>query len=95
MSSTQPKCGICKEPQLVTRKLTPKERAWVNELQSVLMRAPEGLSLMTIGGRELTVLDEAACKKHGIEHIYGGGATRHGVALATVSAGCGIHGCSG
>ena len=90
-----PKCGICKEPTLVTRKLTPEERAWADELQSVLLRVPPGLSLMTYGDHYLMIIDEAACKKHGIEHIHDGGAGRHGVELTTIKSGCGIHGCSG
>lgn len=62
----------CRDPIVKPRKPTAAERKWAKELEEVLMRAPKGIGLFTIGDRALTMFDDT----HGIEHIHDGGAVR-------------------
>lgn len=69
------------------RKLTKRERAWMLELEKVLLAAPPGICCYTIGDRDLTVYDSIAAKAEGIE-IHDGQAISAGIALGAVKSAC-------
>ena len=77
-------------PKREPRKMAPAEKRWVAELERVLLRCPPTLSLMTIGDRELVVLDRA----RELENLHDGRAEWSGIALTSARSGCKIHGCS-
>ena len=74
------------------RSMTPQEIAWVRRLRRVMAAVPPGLELLTMGDRELDVID----KYRAHEDLHDGRASANGIVLATVScAGCRVHGVSG
>ena len=89
------KCPRCRKPIVPQREPTKPEGAWMRRLERVLMDAPDGIGLLTIGDRELRVYDRARAEEHGIEHTYDGGAYTHGLVIGTVSSAVGIEGVSG
>lgn len=77
---------------MTPRPLTPTEARWVKRLARVLRDCPDTLDLSTIGDARLTVLDRRLARSGPIED---GEAYRRGAELASVEAGCLIHGVSG
>lgn len=75
------------------RKLTEEERNWIASLRRVAKKQPESLSLLTIGGRYLIVLDEAAVKVDGNPDLHD--ALHEPYDLATIYFNNAIHGVSG
>ena len=88
-------CEICRKPILEPRAVTRAEKAWMKELETVLLRAPPGIGLLTSGDAHLTVYDARDAKKHGIDHTYDGGAERHGLVLGELRSAVAIEGVSG
>lgn len=88
-------CYRCREPVLTPRKPTKAERAWMQRLQRVLLDAPEGIGLLTIGDARLTVYDRKAAQENGIEHLHDGGCDTHGLTLGSVASAVPIEGVSG
>lgn len=85
----------CSEPVLFSRKPSRAEFDWMDRLEAVLMDAPRGIGLLTIGDAGLLVYDAARAKAHGIEHLHEGGAMTHGLILGEVSSEVKIEGVSG
>jgi hypothetical protein len=80
------------------RKLSPKERAWCEELAALLDRAPKRLALYTIGDPSLTVIDAAAERRFYEETGDGcedGHAQKYGYELGTIYGRIKVHGVSG
>lgn len=93
--TTLPLCLICDLPLYEARKPTAAEKKWMDELQRVLLKAPPGIGLATMGDPRLYVYDAAAAKRYGIEHIYDGGIEEHGLSLGTVRSAVKIDGVTG
>ena len=72
------------------RALTLAERRWIHRLQRVLLDCPPGLSLMTIGDAQLSVIDRVRES----EDLGWGAAQEAGIELASIRSGCKIHGVS-
>ena len=85
----------CAEPVLHPRKPSRAERDWMARLEAVLMDAPRGIGLLTIGDAGLHVYDAARAKARGIEHLHDGGAMTHGLILGEVSSAVKVEGVSG
>lgn len=72
------------------KQLTKKERAWVDELERVLLACPRRLELVTVGDRNLRVVDRTDARNSDLAD----GAVVN-IKLAFIRSGCGIHGVSG
>lgn len=92
---TEARCSICRKPILAGRKPTAKEAAWMRRLEAVLLDAPAGIGLLTIGDKTLHVYDKKAAQIHNITHTEDGSAGWHGLVLGDVCSAVGIEGVSG
>lgn len=92
---TEARCPTCRKPILAGRKPTAKEAAWMRRLEAVLLDAPAGIGLLTIGDALLHVYDKKAAQLHDITHTEDGSAGRHGLLLGDVNSAVEIEGVSG
>lgn len=70
---------------------TKKELAWCAELESVLMRAPKRVDLVTIGDAHLIAVDKAIFRACQDEQLH----VLPDCTLAEISSSCNIHGIAG
>jgi len=94
MRDQQTACS-CGAPILTPRGPTPEESRWMRRLEKVLKDAPPGIGLLTIGDDSLTVYRKTDAQAVGIEHVWDGGSSRHGLDLGTVHSAVSIEGVSG
>lgn len=72
----------------------PKVRAWMKRLERVLLDAPPGIGIYTIGDADLTVYDKAAYLASGVD-LCDGGAYRAGVVIGSIRSAVEIEGVPG